>query len=52
MTRIGQAGGGIPQLVEEGMHHSIDGRKPLGRGVLQEFRDEVDRIRVGLPEHL
>lgn len=42
----------IPQLVEEGLDHGVDGRQALRWRVLQKLRDEVDSAGVGFPEHL
>lgn len=50
MTRVGESGARIAQLVEEGVDHGIDGREPLGGGILEEARDQLDGVLVGLAE--
>jgi hypothetical protein len=52
VARVGQAGVGVPQLVEEGVHHGVNGRQSLGRCVLEQLGDEVDCVVVSLAEHL
>jgi hypothetical protein len=52
VTRVWQTSAWVPQLIEEGMYHGIDGRQPLSRSVFKQFRDEIDRVRISLPEHL
>ena len=52
MARIWETSRRIPQLIEERMDHSINCRQSLGWSILQELRDQIDRIRIGLPEHL
>jgi hypothetical protein len=52
VTRVWQPRARIPQLIKEWMYHGIDGRETLGGGVFEEFRDQVNRIGVGLAEHL
>jgi hypothetical protein len=52
VTRVRQACVGIPQLVEEGVYHSVNGGKSLRRCVLQQLRDQVDSVRVSLAEDL
>jgi hypothetical protein len=52
MTRIWETSCRIPQLIEERMDHGVNCRQPLGRGVLQQLGDEIDRIGICLPEHL
>ena len=52
VTRIRQAGIWVPQFVEEGVHHCVDSGQTLGRRVLEEFRDQIDCVGIGLPEHL
>lgn len=43
---------GIPQLVEEGVHHGVDGGQSLRRCVLQQLRDQIDSVGVGFAENL
>jgi hypothetical protein len=52
MTRVWQAGARIPQLIKEWVDHGIDGRKTLCGRIFEQFRDQIDRIRVSLPKHL
>ncbi len=52
VTRVRQPRGRIPQLVEEGVHHRIDGGESLCGRVLEEPRDEVYGIGFCFPEHL
>ncbi len=52
VPRIGEPRVGVPELVEEGMHHGIHGGKTLSRRVLEQAGDQVDGIGVGLTEHL
>jgi hypothetical protein len=52
VTRVWQTSAWVPQLIEEGVNHGVDGRQPLSRGVFQQLGDQIDRIRIGLPEHL
>ena len=52
VTRVWQACVWIPQLIEEGVYHGINSGKTLGRRVLEQFRDQVDRVRVSLPKDL
>jgi hypothetical protein len=52
VTRVWQAGARIPQLIEERVNHSVDGRQTLCWRVFEQFRDQIDRIRIGLSEHL
>lgn len=52
VTRVGQAGVGISQLVEEGVDHGINRRKTLCGSVLEQLGDQVDGVGVRLPENL
>ena len=52
VTRVWRARVRIPQLIEEGVHHGIDGRQTLGRGVFKQLRDQFDGAGVGLSENL
>jgi hypothetical protein len=52
MAGIGQLSVGIPELVEEGVHHGVNGSLTFGWCVLQQSGDEVDSISVGLSEDL
>jgi hypothetical protein len=52
VTRVRQTSAWVPQLIEEGVDHGINGRQPLSRRVFQQLGDQIDRIRIGLPEHL
>src|SRR5690242_4155109 len=49
---VGQTCAGIPQLIEEGMHHSVNGRTSLRRCVLEQLGDQVDGVGVGFAEDL
>jgi hypothetical protein len=42
----------ISELIEEWVNHSLDCGKTLGRRVLEQFRDQVDRVRISLPKDL
>jgi hypothetical protein len=52
VTRVWQAGAWIPQLIEEGVYHSINSRKTLCWRVLEQLGDQIDRIGISLSEHL
>ena len=52
MTRVRQPSIRIPQLVEEGLDHSINGRQSLGRRVLKKGGNEVDGVVGRFPEYL
>jgi hypothetical protein len=52
VTRIRQAGTRIPQLVEEGLNHGINGRKSLCRRVLEKGRNEVNGVVRRFAKHL
>lgn len=52
VSRVGEPGSWIPQFVEEGMAHGLNGRQSLGRSVFQERRDEVNGLRGCLAEDL
>lgn len=52
VARVRQLRGWIPELVEEWMHHGVNCRQALCRRVLEQLRNQVDRIWVGLTEHL
>lgn len=42
----------ISELIEEWVNHCLNCGKTLGRRVLEQFRDQVDRIRISLPKDL
>jgi hypothetical protein len=52
VTRVWQTRVRISQLIKERVHHGVDGRQTLGWRVFEQFRDQIDRIRISLPEHL
>lgn len=52
VTRVGQAGAWIPQLVKEGMDHGIDSGETLCGSVFEQLGDEIDGIRISLAEDL
>lgn len=52
VTRVGEAGIWIPQFIEEGVDHGINGRKTLRRGVFEQLRDQIDCLRIRLPKDL
>lgn len=52
VPRVGQLGVRVAQLVEEGVDHGVDGRLSLGGRVLEQPRNEVDGVAVGLAEDL
>ena len=52
VTRVWQACAWIPQLIEEGVYHGINSGKTLGRRVLEQFGDQIDRVGISLSEHL
>lgn len=52
VTGIWQLSGGIPELVEEGVYHGVDGSLTLGWRILQQSGDEIDSIGVSLSEDL
>ena len=53
LAPVGQACGGVAELVEEAVRARLDGREARGRRVLEQTRDEVDGVRVRLgAEHL
>ena len=51
-ARIGEAGCGMAELIEERVAHSVDCRETLSGGVLEESRDEINGISRGLTENL
>eukprot|EP00955_Chlamydomonas_euryale_P099114 365195-Chlamydomonas_euryale.AAC.21 len=46
---IGQPRHGVPQLVEQRVRHRLEPRQSLARVVLQQLRNQVDRLRRQLP---
>lgn len=52
MARVREAGGRIPEFVEEGVAHGLDRRQALGGSVLQKCRNQVDSLRGSFPEYL
>lgn len=52
VTRVRQTRVGIPQLVEEGVDHGVNGGQTLRWCVLQQFGDQVDSVRISFTEHL
>lgn len=52
VTRIREPRFGVANFVKEGMNHCINGGQALRRCVLEQFRDEVNRIRISLAEDL
>ena len=52
VARVWKLGAGVTKFVEEGVDHSIDGRLPLGRGVLEQASNQVDGVGVCLTEDL
>jgi hypothetical protein len=42
----------ISELIEEWVNHGLNCGKTLSRRVLEQFRDQVDRVRVSLPKDL
>lgn len=49
---IGEHGVLVTDLIEEGMNHGINRSQALGRRVLEQLGDQINRISVGLAEHL
>ena len=47
VTRVGQSRRRISDLIEERVDHGVNGRQPLCRGVLEELRNQIDRVGVG-----
>jgi ribose 1,5-bisphosphokinase PhnN len=52
VARVGQLDVGIPELVEEWVHHGLDSGETLSRGVLKQFRNEINRVRISFAEDL
>ena len=52
MTRVGETGVGVSQLIEEWMGNGLDGRKTAGGSVLQESSDQVNGLVGSLAEDL
>ena len=52
VTRVGQPRVRVSEFVEERMNHRLYRRQTLRWCVLQQSRDQVDSIRVSLPEDL
>lgn len=52
MAGIGQLSVGIPEFVEEGVYHGVDGSLTLGWCVLQQSGDEVNGVSISLSEDL
>ena len=44
MARVWETTVGLTKFIEERMNHRVDRRKALGRGVLEQERDEIDRF--------
>ena len=49
---IWQLGVGITKLVKERVAHGFHSRQTLSWGVFEQLRDEVNRLRASLTEHL
>lgn len=52
VTRVGESRVWVPQLIEEGVHHGVNGGQSLSGSVLEQLGDQVDRIRICLTENL
>lgn len=52
VARIGQTRVGVPQLIEEWVHHGINGGKSLCRCVFQQLGDQIDSAGIGFAENL
>lgn len=52
VTGVRQTCAGIPQLIKEGVHHGVNGRKSLRRCVLEQLGDQVNGVGVGFAEDL
>ena len=52
VTRVRQTCVGVSQLIEEGVNHGVNSGQSLRWCVLQQFGDQVDRIRISFTEHL
>lgn len=52
VPRIGELGAGVPELVEERVHHGIDCPEALRRCVLEQLGNKVNSVAVSLAEHL
>lgn len=52
VTRIRQAGTGIPQLVEEGLNHGVNGRQSLRRRILEKSGNKVNGVVRRFAKHL
>jgi len=52
VTRVGQLRGWVPELIKERVDHRFYRGETLCRCVLQQSRDQIDRVRISLPEHL
>ena len=42
----------ISELIEEWVNHGLNCGKTLSRRVLEQFGDQINRIGIGLSEHL
>ena len=51
-ARVLEAGVGVPQFIEERMSHGLDGGQTLGRSVLQQSSNQIDRLVRSLAENL
>ena len=52
VTRVRQTGAGVSQLVEEGVHHGVNGGETLRWCVFEQLGDQVDSVRVSFAEDL
>lgn len=52
MSGIGQASIGISQLIKEWVYHRFDCRESLCGRVLEQARDQIDRVWIRLAENL
>lgn len=52
VSRIGELGGWVSQLVEEGVNHGINGGLSLSGGVLEQAGNKVDGVGICLAEDL
>jgi hypothetical protein len=52
VTRVGQPSIRIPQLIEEGLYHCVNGRQSLCRSILEKGGNEVDGVVGGFAKHL
>ena len=52
MARVWQLRVRVAKLIEKWVHHGIDGGQALGRRVLKQSRDKVDRVGIRLTEYL